>query len=894
MSILENISKNGLDRREFVRNSTIALALLGLTGSLAGCDTSVKETGGPSGGSAPEPLSGGEWIPVGCNYDCGGRCLNVAYVVDGVVVRQKTDDTHKDDPLFLQQRACPRGRSHRNMIYSADRIRYPMKRKNWKPLTGGKKELRGKDEWVRISWDEAIDIIVTEMEHAKKNYGNESIYLQAVNGLSAANAIETAMQRFGGYLSGWCPASFGAWFESTSVGLNPMNNNVNDRYDLQNCDTILLWSNNPAWGAACQMFYYYLQIRKAGCKFYTIDPYFTESAGALNATWMPVRPGTDTALCLAMMYIMITEDDDKNLIDWDFLRAYTVGFDETMMPKDAPDKNYHLKNYVLGKLDGVPKTPEWASELCGLEPEKIRELAYALDKNKKVAIISGCASGRQTNVSSINQSILALGCMTGHIGKSGHSTGTAFHRMGINTGPWPYRVADIGMPAYSGGGVFSSPGADPNTRPSTVKSWMHLSESWDAILKGEAYITHAPAIMSPPRGQEKRKVDIHVLANYLANTLGAAEGGEKAIEAFRKVDFVWSLGIYPSDQVKYSDVILPKTTFWEGEGFITAIGTRDAVICTSKAIEPLYEAKTYDQIGRLLFARMFPEEKLEEFYPKTEKEQFFHQLRTTSASRPDGTSVPLCSVTRKDMDDWGVTGEPQEGLIPVSELVKKGVYKFDIKPGDEWSFIAFKDFINDPKGAPLRTRTGKFELYSQAHADMVNNLGWSKITPLGEYVTGPERYEKTFKDWKKKVKGEYPFQVISVHYLGHAHTNFTNNAWVQEAFTAPILMNASDAAGLDIKEGDPVLLTSKYGKIVRPAAVSERVIPGVMVSQHGGWRDIDEESGIDFGGCDNHLGAAPLTGGGVCPFNSILAKAEKYRGKFTPDHLKPRNELIKE
>ena len=96
---------------------------------------------------------------------------------DGVVVRQKTDDTHEDSPDFPQQRGCLRGRSQRQQVFSADRLKYPMKRKNWKP-GGGKKELRGKDEWVRISWDEALDYVASETKRIAKKYGNDPSWEQ--------------------------------------------------------------------------------------------------------------------------------------------------------------------------------------------------------------------------------------------------------------------------------------------------------------------------------------------------------------------------------------------------------------------------------------------------------------------------------------------------------------------------------------------------------------------------------------------------------------------------------------------------------------------------------------------------------------------------------------------
>src|SRR5512139_2680617 len=90
------------------------------------------------------PTKEGKWVPVACWNHCGGRCPNFAYVVDGVVTRLKADDTHPDSPDHPQQRGCARGRAQRFQVFGADRLKYPMKRRNWQS-GGGKKELRGRD-----------------------------------------------------------------------------------------------------------------------------------------------------------------------------------------------------------------------------------------------------------------------------------------------------------------------------------------------------------------------------------------------------------------------------------------------------------------------------------------------------------------------------------------------------------------------------------------------------------------------------------------------------------------------------------------------------------------------------------------------------------------------------
>ena len=118
----------------------------------------------------------GKWIPANCWADCGSKGFNKAFVSDGVVIRQGTDETHPDTPDWPQVRSCARGRAKRQEVLGSDRLKYPMKRKHWKP-GGGKKELRGRDEWIRISWEEALDLVAAEIKRIKENYGNKSILL---------------------------------------------------------------------------------------------------------------------------------------------------------------------------------------------------------------------------------------------------------------------------------------------------------------------------------------------------------------------------------------------------------------------------------------------------------------------------------------------------------------------------------------------------------------------------------------------------------------------------------------------------------------------------------------------------------------------------------------------
>ena len=220
----------------------------------------------------PVAAKQGEWKPAACWHNCGGRCVNKALVVDGVVVRQKTDDVNPDSPDHPQQRGCIRGRSQRKQIFGADRLKYPMKRKSWAP-GGGDKSLRGRDQWVRITWDEALDIVASESKRIRDKYGNQSIWV--TGNVGNAPAYQNIYAAFGGNLTDWGTTSWGAWMETPShIGVHDgwINFGANDRLDMRKSETIVLWGANPAWSSPGNPSYHFLQCKKAGARFMCLLP----------------------------------------------------------------------------------------------------------------------------------------------------------------------------------------------------------------------------------------------------------------------------------------------------------------------------------------------------------------------------------------------------------------------------------------------------------------------------------------------------------------------------------------------------------------------------------------------------------------------------------------------
>ena len=839
---IDRINDLKLSRRNFIKASTAAAASL----SLAGCGSSLV----PAGTNTTAGQEG-KWITAACWHNCGSRCLNKAYVVDGVVLRQKTDDTHSDSPDYPQQRACVRGRSQRNQVFGADRLKYPMRRQNWAP-GGGKKELRGQDEWVRISWEEAFENISSEIKRIKDEHGNRAFF---VNG----SEITKIFSLYGGCVGNWGTTSRGTWHgTSDPVGIFPSAvEGINDRIDMRNCDTVIMFSMNPAWSSAGNPAYNFLQVKKAGAEFIAVDPYFNDTYNLLDADWIPTRPSTDTALLLGVAHTLIVEDDPVSnpLIDWDYLKNNTIGFDADSVP-EGEDPKGNFKDYVLGTYDGVPKSAEWASEICGVEPNRIRYLARAMNKNKKVAIIIGWASARTMNADSLPHIIMTIGAMTGHYGKPGHMCGVSCHTGSSNGGPGLVSAGKDGLPSIK----------------NPVDDSMNHTEMWRGIIDGKYNYTGNRKWLPG----EMRDIDIRMIYHAGNARLQTADGMTKGIEAHRKVDLVVSHGHFLTTNAKYSDFVLPLTTEWEKTGGFST-GNREILIMYSQITDRMYECKSDQEIAIELgkYLGVDPTEA----FPFDEKQQLLNKIARCKVLLPDGkTKVPLVRITSADIAEWGVQGEPQEGEIALMELKEKGLYQVERKPGDNYGYIAYEEFRNDPEANPLETESGKMEIFSRALADRINNMGYSTIEPIPTHIPPVEGYEATFSDWKKKVKGDYPYQVINPHYLRRSHTVFDNVQWLRETWPNPVFINTQDAKEKGIQDGDTVLLTSKHGKTLRSALLTDRYMPGVIGLPHGSWVDMDEKTGIDRGGADNILCGPVSTGQGVSGWNSCIVNMEKYTG----------------
>lgn len=875
--------KQGMSRRSFVAASAAAAASI----SLVGCqpETKLAKTDENSSLTYSDveliSESKGKWIPAVCSANCGGMCENKVYVVDGIAIRQKTDDTTEDSSMNPQMRACPRGRAHRQDTFGIDRLKYPMKRKNWETHTGGKKELRGIDEWVRISWDEAFEIIADEVSHTAEAYGDRSILYGGVN--SAFGPIAGCINATVGGISTGSTMSFGSCcFSGSVMGLPFLGiGQGNDRTDFVNADYIVLYGCNPAWASPGSYTYYFHDAKQSGTEFVFVGPEYNATAAHFNAKWIRVRPGTDTAFLLAVAYEMFKLDEENKgtVIDWDFLEQYTVGIDKDSIPDDAKvDENFY--DYVMGLYDDQPKNAEWASAISGTPVEDIKFYADLMRRDNAVSILRSNAAFRTNDSDDLLPLYMTIGFMGGHVGKPGHATDCAYH----NT------IGHPEIPIFSVG----SSNANGVSYPNPVDPVVNDDEQWNAVLDGSfsstGNITFGLLLPAEP---QKCNIQLIILDN--AGTINTHLNSARAVEALRKVNFVVATARAFTSQAQYADVVLPVVGEWETDGIRAGVVgnqsflNREVYIVGRKISEPMFETKTSQEIGRGLAEKMGLNP--DEMYPMSEEQQFFNRLAGTTMVHPEtGEDVTMFSITEEDIEELNAEGEPQDGFMPLSDILEEGIYKAPRTPGDVYTYLGYQDYLADPEANPRNTPSGKFEIYCQTKADALNAAGRTKDfvwKPYPSYKPPVNGYEETFDDFEAGVKGEYPYQVFNPHYLRRAHTQYDNVPWLRHAFANPVFISSADAEEKGIKNGDWVSIWNSVGQVLRPVSVSQRIMPGVLGLPHGPWIDIDEDTGIDKAGNANMLTAPVSSGCGTAGYNTNIVNFEKWTEALEEDYLLP-------
>ncbi len=635
-SELETLVAIELDRRSFIRLAGAAAGTIAL-GELLGpraLDTILA--------AGPEQV-----VAIACNTNCGGRCQLKAHVKDGVITRITTDDS-SDAPGRPQLRACLKGRSLRNDVYHPDRLKYPMKRVG----------ARGEARFQRISWDEAIGLIATNLRRVVDRYGPDAVFVHYASGnegaLNGATAARRLMNLLGGYL--------GYYNSYSSACLNYTAPFVAGYRDTSSYQTlpysklIILNGFNPAETIfETNSNYYLAQAKAKGAKVVVIDPRLSETAATFADQWLPLKPTTDTAFFVAMAQVMIAEE----LCDRAFLNKYCIGFDEEHMPKGVP-AGLSFQNYVMGIADGTPKTPEWAAPITGIEANTIRALAREYATLKPAQLIQGLGPQRHAYGEHSVRAGITLACMTGNLGVlgGGWGGGEGGRRLGVPIG---------GLP----------------TGPNPVKTRIPVFLWSEAIVRGTE-LTAADGVKEGPL-RHNIKFNFNIAGNTLLNQHGDINRTAAILRDDRLCEFIVVSDHFMTPSARFADVLLPGDHSLERDDIGFPWSGEKYIVFGNKVLDPPGECKSdYWWLSRVA----------------------------------DQLGIGGQFTEGKSQDEWlrQIVAETQraEPTFPSYEALREaGVYREDPFP-----YVAFANEIKDPRKYPFKTPSGKIEIFSRTLHDM--------------------------------------------------------------------------------------------------------------------------------------------------------------------------------
>jgi anaerobic dimethyl sulfoxide reductase subunit A len=496
-----------------------------------------------------------------CNSHCGGCCMLRVHVRDGVITRIETDEG--EEP---QLRACLKGRAYRQRVYSPDRLLHPLRR-------AGE---RGEGRFQRISWDEALGTVASELKRVKAAYGPEAIFVQSsagdIGSLHSPLPIMKVLSLIGGFSTSWGLFSFEQGIYGELATLGALDGSGRD--DLLHSRLIVLWGCDPANTTAHTNTAWYLaQARDKGAKIITVDPRYTDTAAAFAERWIPIVPGTDAAMMIAMAYVMIRE----NLLDRKFLDTYTVGFER-------------FEAYVSGAEDGVPKTPQWAELITSVDAQIIEWLAREYATVKPAALITGIAAGRTACGEQYHRSAITLAAMAGNVGRSGGTSGLRSW-MSVST-----------LPALKKGVLMMTvPNPVVKGPPTDIKSFLPARAR---LFRGVGNVVTAKVPDALLRGRSGGyPADYRLL--FIVNTdyPNQYPNINKAIAGLKKMEFVVTLEQFMTPGARWSDIVLPTCTFLERNDVTEA--ERTAYLgFQHQCIAPLGETKSQFQIAKELARKL--------------------------------------------------------------------------------------------------------------------------------------------------------------------------------------------------------------------------------------------------------------------------------------------------
>jgi len=552
-----------MKRRDFIRVGSLAGAG---AAALGGLTTRWYDL---YGDPIRDPGTDGDTVvPSFCEL-CFWKCGILAHVKNGRVTKIQGNPK---DPLSNGM-LCPRGAGGTGLLYDPDRLKQPMIRR----------EQRGSQEFAPVSWDDALNEVARNFETIKREYGPGALalFLHGYGG----NWMKHLFKAYGSpniaapsYAQCRGPREVGF---SLTFGTGIYSPEITD---MANSRCLVLIGSHLGENMHNTQVQEFAAAVRNRADLIVVDPRFSVAASKARY-WLPIKPGTDLALLLAWMHVIVTE----GLFDRDYLEKYAMGFDQ-------------LKAHV------EPYTPEWAYPRTGIEPELIRQTARVMAGARPATLVH---PGRHVtwygNDTQRSRAIAILNALLGSWGRKGG----LYIPSQVTLPPYPY-------PAYEKNGAEVADRPEPSQFPLA-----------DEVLAQGVCEATIPGI----RGEGR----IKGWMVYGSNLLLSLPNPKQTIEAIEQLDFLVTVDVLPAEIVGWSDVVLPEATYLERcDELLNPYYKQPYVAVRQPAVEPMYESKPGWWIARELANRLG----LEDFFPWKDSVEYA-RTRLTAAGYD-------CNVLQRD------------------------------------------------------------------------------------------------------------------------------------------------------------------------------------------------------------------------------------------------------
>lgn len=704
-------------------------------------------------------------------------------------------------------------------LNAPSRITAPVVRESWlRDGPSSRTDLRGKEAFVEVGWDEAAQLVADEVTRVQGTYGPASIYAGSYGWASAGrfHHAQSQLKRFlncaGGFTRSLYTYSFAAAEAMVPHILGSyrefLNTTTGWRSIAQHGSLVVAFGGIPVKNGQIESGGLGAHVQRAGLRdavaagvqFVNISPLRGDTEPELAADWLAARPNTDVAIMLGLAHTLYTE----GLHDAAFMDRYCEGFDR-FLP------------YLTGAEDGQPKDAGWAAEISELPAETIRVLARRMAMQRTMISVSWsltrAAHGEQPFWMG-----LTLAAMLGKIGLPGG--GLSFGYSASNSIGGDYRLM---------------PGASVPQGVNPVDSYIPVARIADMLENpGGAFQFDGHDLTYP---------DIRLIWWAGGNPYHHHQDLNRLAKAWQKPETVIVNEWCWTATARRADIVLPCTTHLERDDI--SMSLRDPyIIAMQKAVAAPAGALNDHEIFRRVAARMGFEQEFTGGMSEADWQRWLYD-RTRQTAEAKGLGLPEWDVLQQQ--GWHRTPPPAKPVVMM------------------------QPFRDDPLGNALQTPSGRIEIFCQTVADFgyddcPGHPVWRAPYEWLGAATADELHLMSNQP-AKKLHSQLDQGAVSR--AGKLHGR------------EPVMLHPDDAAARDIADGDAVRLFNARGACLGVAQISDGVRPGVVQMSTGAWWDPDENGMCRHGNPNTltrDIGTSLLGQGPTA--HSCLIRIERFRGEL--------------